>query len=178
MTAEIKDGKVNIKPIYNGEVKELIIDFELPEEDYGFEDVTFKGPVHVYGKVTGRAHGKEKNEGYTELSVNVCADISTECARCLEPIYKKVEFDGVFGLTESKVSEDSEEYLSTENGELDILDCARSLFLLNFPSRFFCSDDCKGLCGQCGRNLNEGECDCNKKEVDPRLAVLKNLKFD
>ena len=178
MTAEIKDGKINVKPIYNGEVKEFDIEFDLPEENYGFDDVEFRSPVKVTGKVTGKAQGKEKNEGYTELFITVGADISTVCARCLEPICERIEFEKVYGLTESRVSEDSDEFLSTVKGELDILECARSLFILEFPMRFLCSEDCKGLCGTCGCNLNDGECDCNKKEVDPRLAVLKNLKFD
>ncbi len=178
MTAEIKDGKINIKPIYNGEIKELTIDFNLTEENYGFEDVTFRSPVKVSGTVTGKAQGKEKNEGYTELTITVGADIETECARCLEPICERIEFTKTYGLTESRVSEDSEDYISTVGAQLDIEECARSLFILNFPTRFLCNEDCKGLCGSCGKNLNMGECDCNKKEVDPRLAVLKNLKFD
>ena len=178
MTAEIKNGKVSVKPIYNGEVKELDISFDLPKENYGFDDVIFRTPVSVTGKITGKAQGQEKNEGYTELSLTVGADISTECARCLEEICERVEFSKTYGLTESRVSEDSEEYISTVGGELDIEECARSLFLLNFPTRFLCDEDCKGLCGSCGKNLNLGECDCNKKEIDPRLAVLKNLKFD
>ncbi len=178
MTAEIKNGKINIKPIYNGEVKELDVSCNLPEENYGFEDVTFRSPVNVTGKVTGKAQGKEKNEGYTELQITVGVDIETECARCLEPISERIEFTKIYGLTESHVNEDSEDYISTVGGELDIEECARLLFILNFPTRFICSEDCKGLCGSCGKNLNMGECDCNKKEVDPRLAVLKNLKFD
>ena len=39
MTAEIKDGKISVKPVYNGEISELLIDFDLPEENYGFDDV-------------------------------------------------------------------------------------------------------------------------------------------
>ena len=141
MKTEIKDGKINIKPVYNGEVKELETEFELPEENYGFEDVIFKSPVKVECKVTGRASGKEKNEGYTELWLCVSTDVSTVCARCLEPICERIEFTKIYGLTESKVSEDSEEYLSTVGGELDVLECARSLFILNFPMRFLCSED-------------------------------------
>ena len=42
---------------------------------------------------------------------------------------------------------------------------------------FLCSEDCKGLCAVCGKNLNEGPCDC-KPEPDPRLAVLAQLLKD
>ena len=178
MTAEIKDGKISVKPVYNGEISELVIVFDLPEENYGFDDVIFRSPVKVTGKVVGRAQGTQKNEGYTELYISVGADIETECARGLETICEYIGFEKTYGLTESRVSDDSEDYISTVGAELDIMECARSLFILNFPTRFLCDEDCKGLCGSCGKNLNKGECDCNKKEIDPRLAVLKNLKFD
>jgi uncharacterized protein len=46
---------------------------------------------------------------------------------------------------------------------------------MEFPLRFLCKEDCKGLCQRCGKNLNEGECGCETKEFDPRLAPLKAL---
>ncbi len=172
------DGKIDVRPIYNGEAKEIEFSFELPEESYGLDDVIFNTPVTAHGKIIRRASGKERNEGYTELTLSVSTDISTECARCLEPIHEKLEYTKTYGLTQTKVSEDSEEYISTEGGIFDALEAARTMFLLNVPMRFLCSDDCKGLCSSCGKNLNGGECGCSQKEIDPRLAVLKNLKFD
>ena len=46
---------------------------------------------------------------------------------------------------------------------------------IEFPIRFLCKDDCLGLCSKCGKNLNEGECSCEKKEIDPRLLPLQKL---
>ena len=53
-------------------------------------------------------------------------------------------------------------------------DIIRSVFVLNMDSKLLCSDDCKGLCCRCGKNLNDGPCSC-EKEIDPRLAALKQL---
>ena len=50
-------------------------------------------------------------------------------------------------------------------------------FVLNMVSKFLCSSNCKGLCASCGKNVNEGPCDC-KPEPDPRLAVLGQLLKD
>jgi len=47
--------------------------------------------------------------------------------------------------------------------------------ILDLPSKHLCKDDCKGICFKCGKNLNEGECDCETREVDPRLAKLMEL---
>ncbi len=178
MKAIIKDGKIDVRSVYNGETKEIEFEFNLPQENYGFSDVTFNTPVHVNGKVTRLAEGSDKTEGYTEFALTVSADISTACARCLEPVNEKLEYVKVYGLTETKVSEDSEDYMSVQDGSVDVVESARALFLLNFPMRFLCNENCLGLCGRCGKNLNDGKCDCETKEIDPRLAVLKNLKFD
>ena len=47
----------------------------------------------------------------------------------------------------------------------------RTVFVLNMDSRLLCSEDCKGICGGCGKNLNHETCVC-QKEIDPRLAGL------
>lgn len=42
------------------------------------------------------------------------------------------------------------------------------------PTKMLCKPDCKGLCCKCGKNLNDGPCDC-QKDVDPRLEALLQL---
>jgi uncharacterized protein len=51
----------------------------------------------------------------------------------------------------------------------------RELSLLSIPMQVYCRDACKGICVQCGKNLNEGECDCVFDDVDPRLEALRVL---
>jgi DUF177 domain-containing protein len=50
--------------------------------------------------------------------------------------------------------------------------------LLALPMHAVCREDCKGLCGSCGQNLNEGECRCAVDRVDPRFAQLKDFKLN
>ena len=52
----------------------------------------------------------------------------------------------------------------------------REQFVLAVPFAPLCREDCKGLCPQCGIDLNTGTCAC-EKPVDPRLAALKGLKI-
>ena len=49
-------------------------------------------------------------------------------------------------------------------------------FVLALPVRPLCKPDCKGLCPDCGKNLNEGSCSCVRDEGEPRLAALRGLK--
>ena len=58
---------------------------------------------------------------------------------------------------------------------LDLTPVLRQDFLLSVPMHALCRPDCKGLCPQCGTNLNAGACDCAPGWEDPRLAPLKRL---
>ncbi len=169
---------VDAKQIFSGEKKEIEFSFDIPQEDCRFPDVELITPIKASGSVCRRAAGSLKSEGYVELFLCVGAEISTGCARCLSEVRKRLEFSHTYGLTGTKVDEDSEDFMTCENGVVDVYEAARSMFVLNMPMRFLCKEDCLGLCSSCGKNLNEGECGCTEKETDPRLAVLKNLKLD
>ena len=73
--------------------------------------------------------------------------------------------------------EENPDYFLLEGDELDLEELLETVFILNMDTRFLCRDDCKGLCSRCGKNLNEGPCDC-RTESDPRLAVLEQLLDD
>ncbi|QDR80417.1 Large ribosomal RNA subunit accumulation protein YceD [Sporomusa termitida] len=59
--------------------------------------------------------------------------------------------------------------------EIDITDLVRENLLLAEPIKPVCSASCRGLCPECGVNLNTNTCGCNPVKVDPRLAVLEKL---
>jgi uncharacterized protein len=50
--------------------------------------------------------------------------------------------------------------------------------LLALPLKVICQSDCRGLCPNCGANLNHEECRCETHATDPRLAPLARLKQD
>ena len=47
--------------------------------------------------------------------------------------------------------------------------------LVNWPMKVLCKEDCAGICKKCGKNLNHGTCDCEKTELDPRMAVIQDV---
>lgn len=63
-----------------------------------------------------------------------------------------------------------------EEGNLDITARVREETILGLPTKILCKPDCRGLCPQCGQDLNEGSCDCAQRDIDPRLMVLSELK--
>ncbi len=67
-------------------------------------------------------------------------------------------------------------YLNADADKINIKDDVRDYALLAIPMKKLCSEDCKGLCYKCGKNLNEGVYECNETEIDERLKPLLKLK--
>lgn len=72
---------------------------------------------------------------------------------------------------------DSADQETYDGRQIDLDPILREQVLLALPMHAVCREDCKGLCPQCGQNLNEQQCACDRKPIDPRLAALKNIKL-
>lgn len=98
------------------------------------------------------------------------------CDRCAGEYDADVEFpiDVVLVSELSNEEDEDEKVFSLEGDSADLEDIVRTVFVLNFDSKLLCKPDCKGLCCRCGKNLNDGLCDC-RKEPDPRFAALQQL---
>lgn len=98
------------------------------------------------------------------------------CVRCLEPFSHPLDFE----IAEQYVfspQADAQElvYLVAPDGTVDITEPTRQQIWVNLPLQPLCRPDCKGLCAQCGANLNHESCDCEEEIIDPRFAALKEL---
>ena len=97
---------------------------------------------------------------------------------CACELVKQLSFPIVHTfVTELNNEEDDYAYIVVPNMEFDLDALVKEDVLLAIPSKVLCKPDCKGLCSQCGKNLNDGPCDC-KEPVDPRLAGLLSLLED
>lgn len=105
------------------------------------------------------------------------------CARCLEEYV--FEFAKDFSvvlvprqqLAEDVALNDDDLDLSYYDGEeIDLSPLVREQIILALPTRPLCRESCRGLCPQCGVDLNVQSCQCAAATGDPRLAVLRNLK--
>lgn len=111
--------------------------------------------------------------------------IETDCSLCLEkaqvPIRSRFHYTFVprLGDVEEEkelTSEDMDvEYYVEETIDLDPLILEQ--IVLQIPMKVVCMETCRGLCPQCGINLNTSHCTCSGKIVDERLIVLKDLKL-
>jgi uncharacterized protein len=108
------------------------------------------------------------------LTANISADVICICARCLKEFPKHLGLETHAFLADELQDEDNIEYYLLDGDFADIDEIAQTAFVLNMEQRILCSEDCKGLCPKCGKDLNEGPCNCGE-DHDPRLAVLGQL---
>ena len=107
-------------------------------------------------------------------SITTC--IHGICDRCASEFDREIDFPiDVVLVTELANEENEDEWVFPLEGDsADLDDIVRTVFVLNLDSKLLCKEDCAGLCHRCGKNLNDGPCNC-QKELDPRFAALKQL---
>ena len=101
-----------------------------------------------------------------------------ECVRCLTSFTSTfvAELSDLFIYPAPPVNlSAADQHVVSETGFIDLTPIMRDECLLGEPLQALCKPDCKGLCAQCGQNLNDGTCDCDQASVDPRLAPLRTL---
>jgi len=111
------------------------------------------------------------------------ATVEMNCDRCLKSLTMPVDqsFDLLY-LPPEKTSQEKElgdDDLSIafyHDQVIDIDDLVREQVELALPMARLCSEECRGLCPECGANLNEGDCPCSREQVDMRWSALKELK--
>ena len=123
------------------------------------------------------AEGNVRNTaGVLVMQGSIATTIHGICDRCASEFHRRVEFPiDVILVTKLESEENEDEWVFPLEGDsADLDDIVRTVFVLNLDSKLLCKEDCKGLCPQCGKNLNDGPCNC-RKELDPRFAALKQL---
>ena len=112
------------------------------------------------------------------------ATIAT-CARCTEEFIAPSGRSFRYVLAPRSIGDDSKgdlrvedlEFSLYEGDEVNLTPLIREQMLLALPTRPLCREDCRGLCSNCGVNLNERQCDCVIESVGARLSVLSSIKL-
>ena len=126
-------------------------------------------PVKAQGTVRNTA-------GVLVMTGEITTCIHGICDRCASEFDRDISFPiDVVLVTEMANEENEDEWVFPLEGDsADLDDIVRTVFVLNLDSKLLRKEDCKGLCHRCGKNLNDGPCNC-QKELDPRFAALKQL---
>ena len=110
----------------------------------------------------------------------VSADLAMACARCLTELSEHVAVDVVELFTDpasAEAADDVDAGYEIGDGTIDLDTLLRDALVPAVPYRPLCSDDCKGLCAQCGANRNDTDCNCVDISTDARWAALESLRL-
>ncbi len=170
--------------------KGLSLEFvEAPDELPGLadlseaEDARFAAPVRLSGRAI-RVGEVVEVEGKVNTSVRLT------CSRCLKEF--EAPLNATFALTfarevpriedesgeEVELSADDLGLIVFEGDEIDLKEAVAEQVIMNLPLQPLCETECRGLCPQCGADLNQGQCDCAPPEFRNRFAALKDFKVD
>jgi uncharacterized protein len=119
------------------------------------------------------------NVGKTPQGLIVQADFSAEttltCARCLTDFESGLDWSFTELYAFDKRSETESGLLLPEDAHLDMAVLLYEYALLEIPISPLCKPNCKGLCVECGQNLNEKDCGHRPPESDSPFSKLKDL---
>jgi len=157
--------EINLEALFDnyGMSKTFEKEFELLED--GIEN-----PIKVKCTISN-------NTGIVSLNGKIEADYFAICDRCAKEVKRHYSIDMEHTFVAELQDETNDEFLLVQNNRFDLEELVKEDVIFALPYKFLCKDDCKGICLKCGKNLNEGSCNC-EEEIDPRMAPLLSLLED
>lgn len=140
--------------------------FAIGGQSYAPAERPVEGVLDVSKTLSGHA-----------LRLRFAVTVAGPCARCLEPTRIEVSIDS----REVDQHDEPDDELTSPYVEAEILQVghwASDALVLATPDVPVCSEDCGGLCAECGKRLVEGEEHGHGRKGDPRLSKLGEIRLD
>jgi uncharacterized protein len=152
-------------------------------------------PTEFHAAGASRLSGRTTKMGRQVLvQAKLSVPLTSPCKRCLKAVELSEEIDLVRNFVPAGQKKPAKEYKGEESEgsfepelvdeetyqgkELDLAPAVREQILLSVPVAPLCREECKGLCPRCGKDLNDGECGCDRTVLDPRWAALKGIQLE
>ena len=139
--------------------------YKLNGEQFPFQD---KSELELTISNTG--NWKVHLEGHWQGTLNI------PCARCLKEVAVPfdIDLDEDLDLSPKRQTDDADDsYVEESSINTDAL--INHEILIRFPMKTLCRENCKGICFKCGKDLNKGECGCDRAVLDPRMAAIQDI---
>ena len=163
------------------QIKQDGLDFEIDRPGFVVEEADTSLALR---QVRARFH-LEWEDGQIHISGDVSAILTIHCSRCSKevslPVRESFDFMAIPAMDlkfpeTQELSSDELEVTFLEGEEIDLEEIIRENIYLSIPIRPLCSESCQGLCPECGKDLNEGDCGCLKGRFEPRFQPLEILR--
>lgn len=164
-----------------GEIPKTGLQYEINDHSW-FPGLELDRAAPVTAHVFVRRKGGER----VFLEGEIKATLALDCDRCAEPY--SVPLAGAFTVDlelfpdpgtmpeEHQCSDTEMDAIFLEEPAFDLFDVLAEQVLLLVPVKRICGEDCRGLCPQCGANLNQGPCTCEQDQEASPFSMLGNLK--
>ena len=160
---------IDLKRIFVNDNSSLTVDYSLDLSTVEYlGEYPLKKPVSINGDVSNSA-------SLVRLEADISYEYEAPCDRCGKTTTTKHTVQVEKSLASSIEGEESDTILLVPDMKLDLDELIYTEVMLSLPMKHLCNENCKGICSKCGKNLNDGKCDCPEKEIDPRLAALAEL---
>ncbi len=163
--------ELNLLPILNFDGRKMQIAENVALVAVDCDTFRFAAPVIFEGEATNVS-------GTIELTGRATAQLELVCDRCTDSFTREIvcKIDEKLKKEDSfSAEEENPDYITISGTSVDLGEILYTNVFMALPSKTLCSDDCKGLCEVCGKNLNLGDCGCKKDDTDPRFDILDKL---
>lgn len=160
-------------------------EYHLQPEELELDDPAFDFTGPVKGQVRFSMAGQD-----VLAAGRLRFPVAGECVRCLERVERELTAE----VTETWIHEGDDPHVEAQFSEeghwtgvysgpqIHLGERWRELIMAELPERLLCDEACRGLCPQCGGNLNRGACSC-EREPDPAAMPewkrkLRGLRLD
>ena len=159
--------RLDLKDIIHVPGSQLPFEYQMDLSELDFYGICpFVESVKVNGCVRNRA-------GLLELDCEATSNLHLRCDSCGKPFQRAMTVPVQYMLA-TELEKEEDDIILLEGTELDLDSLMNDEIIFAMDTKNLCQEDCKGRCPKCGKNLNEGPCDC-KPELDSRFAVLAKL---
>ena len=151
-----------------------LTDEQLDPAAYGYSEFRFAAPLVFDGQATNRGGGLFEVTGGYQTSLQLI------CSRCLNAFTLPLsgEIKALYGSSPEEETEGELAVHSFSGDNIDLDELLLSEINFALPMQPLCKEDCRGLCPECGTDLNHGACSCAKEQIDPRWEKLAYFKFN
>lgn len=166
------------------QVRNLLLDpsLHIPVEAVWEKSSIPSGSEEIPCLEPWKIQGELLNIGGAVIEFNGSVDtrLMMSCDRCMKPVAVPLHVDIQQRFAKDQASDvdtpdQDMDILPMENDRIDLEETILHEVQLGVPMKVLCKEDCKGLCPICGQDLNEGQCDCEEDNRDPRWEALKGL---
>ena len=168
---------INLTDFFDGREQVHNFSFELSKSDFPVHDVEhILEPIKVEGSLY-------KVDGEILIDTEGSYEYKAPCDRCLAESSQSISFQSSGKLVKEEAGnnveeEESDEIVYYKELTVNLNDYIWNQIASSLPMKFVCSEDCKGLCQKCGKDLNEGPCDCHIETGDLRFEKLRELSLN